>query len=70
MKTHLQLLLDRAFSQDPLVLPKALCELIVRYDSFLSMKFYARDYRGQMISGEIGIFNGRRIVVNSDVPRK
>jgi len=62
--------IKRAFLIPPVIVPKHLAKLIQKEDLFIKNGQYAGEHLKEMIKGEIGIFNGKRIVINLPCPKK
>jgi len=59
-----------AFTRDPLIIPKHFANIVPEDPTFIKNTEYASLHKKEMIKGEIGIYNGRRLVVNLPIPRK
>ena len=53
-----------AFNQEPLIVNKSLANKIYNEFFFIPITNYAWKYLDRLVSGEIGVFNRRRIVIN------
>jgi len=62
--------IKRAFMRDPLIVPKHFASIVLEDPMFIKNTEYAELHQEEMIKGEIGIFNGRRLVINLPCPRK
>lgn len=59
----------RAFTKDPLVVAQSLADRLMREFLFIPITKYAWKCLDKLIVGEVGIFQGRRIIINLPVPR-
>ena len=70
MKNSVLWEIKRAFTREPLIVPKHFAKIVPEDPMFIKNTEYAGLYPKEMIKGEIGIFNGRRLVINLPCPRK
>lgn len=57
----------RAFTKDPLIVNQSLADKLYDEFYFIPITRYAWKYLDKLITGEVGVFNARRIVINLPV---
>lgn len=59
----------RAFTKDPLIVNQSLAEKLYDEFYFIPITRYAWKYLDKLITGEVGVFNSRRIIINLPMPK-